>query len=392
MIKIAELIFWIAFAVVFYSFIGYGIIIWILVNVKKIFVLAKALDQLFEPEVTLVVPCFNEADIIVEKINNSFMLEYPAGKLNIMFITDGSTDHSAEVLAAYPAIKTLHVSRRGGKTAAENRAMQHVTTPFVIFTDANTLLNKEAVRKMVQHFADDTIGCVAGEKRIITKGADIASAAGEGMYWKYESFLKKLDSQLYSAVGAAGELVAFRTALYEVMPEDTILDDFMQSMYIVSKGYKTIYEPAAYAVETAATSVGEELKRKVRICAGGWQSVQRLNGRLSPAKYPLLYFQYFSHRVLRWTVNPLMLLLMLAANFTLLFSGGMYPIILLLQAVFYVAAFVGYLLQKQHIKLKALFVPYYFCVMNYAVVAGFFRFVKGSQSAVWEKNKRLSAA
>src|SRR5207237_3014193 len=126
-----------------------------------------------------------------------------------------------------------------------------------------------------------------------TGDKDVASAAGECLYWKYESFLKKLDSQLYSAVGAAGELVAFRTPLFEEMPEDTILDDFIQSMYIAAKGYKIVYEPDAYAVETAAASVKEELKRKIRICAGGWQSMQRLRKRLTAAKSPLLYFQYF---------------------------------------------------------------------------------------------------
>lgn len=189
-------------------------------------------------------------------------LDYPVDKLKIVFITDGSTDDSLEILKKHPHITTLHINRRGGKTAAENRAMKHVTTPYVIFSDANTFVNKQAVRSIVRHFADEKVGCVAGEKRILTKSADVASAAGEGMYWKYESFLKKLDTQLYSAVGAAGELVAFKTNLYENMPEDTILDDFIQSMTIACKGYKIVYEPDAYAVETAAASVKEELKER----------------------------------------------------------------------------------------------------------------------------------
>lgn len=387
-----QLIFWVAFAIVFYSFIGYGIILYILVFFKKRFGKINKPAAFFQPEVTLVVPCYNEADIIAEKIANSLQLDYPADKLKLVFITDGSTDNSAEVLEAYPNIEHLHIARRGGKTAAENRAMEHISTPYVIFSDANTLVNTDAVKNMIRHFANPKVGCVAGEKRIMTLKSAVASAAGEGIYWKYESFLKKLDSELYSAVGAAGELVAFKTDLYEKMPEDTILDDFIQSMLIASKGYKIIYEPEAYAMETAAASVKEELKRKVRICAGGWQSIVTLSGRLKATKYPTLYFQYISHRVLRWTVNPLLLIIMLTVSFQLAFTSKVYLVLFAAQTCFYLVACMGYILETKKLRVKALFVPYYFCIMNYAVVAGFIRHIKGSQSAVWEKNNRLASA
>lgn len=340
------------------------------------------------PEVSLVIPCYNEADVIRIKAENSLALDYPIHKCKIIFITDGSTDNFREVLADYPQVKNLHEDRRAGKTAAENRAMTQINSPFVVFTDANTLLNKMALKNIVRHFFSEKVGCVSGEKRVLMEAADSASAAGEGMYWKYESFLKKLDSRLYSAVGAAGELVAFRSALYQTLPEDTILDDFMQSMLIASKGYKIVYEPEAYAMETGSDSIPEELKRKIRISAGGWQSMKRLFFLITPFSQPLLFFQYFSHRVLRWTITPFLLVFIFISNLFLWTEGWVYQLLMVGQILFYLAAGLGYFLENRKLRVKVLFIPFYFCLMNYAVVAGLIRFLKGSQKSTWEKAKR----
>jgi len=388
--NLLEWIFWIASAIVFYAFVGYGIVLYVMVLIKRL--IKKNIPQskiLFEPDITLVIPCFNEADILIEKINNCTQLDYPTAKLTLVFITDGSSDNSIKLLQQYPFIKILHENRRAGKTAAENRAMLFINTPYVIFSDANTMLNKEAVRNIVKHFANDMVGCVSGEKRIITDTSDSASAAGEGIYWKYESVLKKLDSELYSAVGAAGELVAFRTSLYKDLPEDTLLDDFMQSMQMAAAGFKIVYEPEAYAVETASANVAEELKRKVRICAGGWQSISRLSSTLSFSRTPLLYFQYISHRVLRWTVTPFLLLTIFIINIFLAINGNFfYQVLGIGQILFYAASIIGYVLENRRLRFKPLFVPYYFCVMNYAVVAGLRRYLSGNQKATWDKAQR----
>nr|MBI1229745.1 glycosyltransferase [Cytophagales bacterium] len=384
-----EILYWIFLFIVFYAFLGYGVLLFLLVKLKRLVTLSSvSTSEEFKPEVSLVIPCYNEADIIREKVLNSLGLDYDRKKLKLFFITDGSTDNFREVLMEFPEVNLLHEDRRGGKTAAENRAMKWIDTPFVIFSDANTLLNKDAVKNIVRHFKHEDVGCVSGEKRVLSDEKDTASAAGEGIYWKYESFLKKLDSELYSAVGAAGELVAFRTVLYQDLPEDTILDDFMQSMLIASKGYKIIYEPEAYALESGSASVAEELKRKIRISAGGWQSMQRLWGKITPINQPLLYFQYLSHRVLRWTVTPFLLILVFVMNFFMLGEGWVYAVVLVGQILFYLAAAVGYVLENRQIRMKLLFVPFYFCVMNYAVIAGFFRFLKGGQKSTWEKAKR----
>ena len=211
----------------------------------------------YEPAVTLVVPCFNEEDFIREKVENCFQLNYPKEKLKLLFITDGSSDGTVEILKSYEGILLLHEDRRAGKAAAENRAMKFVETPIVVFCDANTMLNKDAIRNLARHYQFDEVGGVSGEKRVMpAKGAEL-SGAGEGLYWKYESTLKKWDSELLTIVGAAGELVSFRTALCEDLEEDSILDDFMQSMRIAAKGYRFLYEPEAYAMESPSANVKE---------------------------------------------------------------------------------------------------------------------------------------
>jgi biofilm PGA synthesis N-glycosyltransferase PgaC len=384
-----EIFFWLSLLVVVYAFLGYGILLYLLVVVKRQSgKKARGLSHHYAPAVSLVIPCYNEAHILREKILNCMQLDYPDGLLKTYFITDGSTDSFREVLKDYQDIILLHENKRGGKTAAENRAMQFIDTPIVVFSDANTMLNREAIRNIVRHFEDETVGCVSGEKRVMVEEKDSASAAGEGIYWKYESFLKRLDSEFHSAVGAAGELVAFRTNLYEVLPEDTILDDFMQSMLIASKGYKIVYEPDAYAMETGSASMKEEMKRKIRISAGGWQSIKRLWGKVSPAKDFNLYFQYISHRVLRWTVTPFLLILIFLLNILLWNTHGIYQLLMIGQVAFYLAALVGYFLENRSIRLKLLFVPFYFCMMNYAVILGLIRFLNNRQQGVWEKAVR----
>lgn len=386
-----EILFWLSLVVVFYAFLGYGILIYLLVLVKRQpHQQTKPGSVPFEPAVSLVIPCYNEAHILKEKVQNCFQLDYPSSLLQIYFITDGSTDGFREVLRDYPEIILLHEDQRGGKTAAENRAMLFIKTPIVVFSDANTMLNRQAIQNIVRHFEDEKVGCVSGEKRVKVEEKDSASSAGEGIYWKYESLLKRLDSEWHTAVGAAGELVAFRTDLYEVLPEDTILDDFMQSMLIAAKGYKIVYEPEAYAVETGSASIKEEMKRKIRISAGGWQSIQRLWNKITPAKDPFLYFQYISHRVLRWTVTPFLLILLFLLNIFLWEVHWIYQALMIGQLVFYLAAVAGYLLENRSIRLKLFFVPFYFCMMNYAVILGLIRFLNNSQQGMWEKAARKS--
>lgn len=391
-----QVIFWVSVFIICYTYFGYGILLWLLVKIKQ---LTKGKQLEYHagvlPEVTLFVTAYNEKDCVAEKVRNSSELIYPKDKLKQVWVTDGSDDGTPDLLKQFPEITVYHRPERAGKIAAMNRGMKLVDTPIVVFSDANTMLGKESVQRIVDLFANPEVGCVSGEKRIFDKNRDMAAGAGEGLYWKYESFLKRNDSRLYSVVGAAGELFAIRREYFTEVEKDTLLDDFIISLRIAMQGYVTRYDPNAYACETSSASVKEELKRKVRIAAGGFQSIVRLAPLLNIFRYGVLSFQYISHRVLRWTLAPLSLLSLFICNFILVFQWGIcswnfYSIMFGLQVCFYAMAIIGWILENRQIKLKILFVPYYFFIMNLAVYLGFFRFLKKNQNVKWERAKRSS--
>src|ERR1700744_1820394 len=215
-------VFWISLFIVFYAFIGYGILLYILVKIKRHMVgkpILPGAENL--PTCTLIVAAYNEEAFIEEKIKNSLELNYPAEKLKFIFITDGSTDNTPAIVSKYPQLIHMHSTERMGKMVAVHRAVAEVTTAIMVFTDANTFLNADALVNICRHYSDKKVGAVAGEKRVqITETAD--ATAGEGFYWKYESKLKIWDSELYSVVGAAGELFSVRTNLYQPVEADTI--------------------------------------------------------------------------------------------------------------------------------------------------------------------------
>ncbi len=394
--KLLILFFWISLFIVFYTYLGYGIVLYLLVRIKERFRSPRVLslpEEAALPEVTLFITAFNEESVVNEKMKNCLALDYPSDKLRLLWVTDGSNDCTNELLKNWPQATVCFQPERQGKTAAMNRGVRFVTTPLIVFTDANTDLNPQAIREIVKAFSDPRVGCVAGEKRIAVQTKDGAAAGGEGLYWKYESKLKEWDSRLYSAVGAAGELFAVRRELFEEMEKDTLLDDFILSLRITMRGYTIAYCKEAYALEGGSADMKEEEKRKVRIAAGGLQSIVRLRPLLNPFRYGILSFQYVSHRVLRWSITPILLFLLLPLNILLLLGGAsplLYGVLLTGQIFFYILGLWGYYLSRKQIKNKYLFVPYYFLFMNVNVLRGF-RYLcqrKGNPHGAWEKARR----
>ena len=262
---------------------------------------------------------------------------------------------------------------------------------ILIFSDANTILNKDATSKIASHYSDRTVGGVAGEKKVIASGENTNDVgAGEGLYWKYESALKKLDSDFYSVVGAAGELFSLRRELYEPVSERVILDDFIISMQVALKGYRIVYEPGAYAMELPSFSMGDEQKRKIRIAAGGFQAMVMLSSLLKFWKHPRLSFLYISHRLLRWTLSPICLVLAFISNAVLYFgtSNLFFAVCFYGQLLFYGMAALARILPSNLPGFKLFKLAYYFVFMNLSVVQGFLRFLRGRQPAAWEKARR----
>jgi len=387
-INVIFYLFWLSLALVVYTYVGYGIIIYILSRIWGKYKTPIIPTENELPEITLLVAAYNEEKYITHKIENSIGLDYPASKLHLWIVADGSTDNTVALCKNYSSVTVLYSPERKGKINAVNRVMQEIKTSIVIFSDANTDLNKDALKNIVRHFSDSKVGGVAGEKRIVALDQDNASGAGEGLYWKYESALKTMDSKFTTAIGAAGELFAVRKELYVNPHADTIIEDFVTSMKIVAAGYRFVYEPDAYAIETASASIKDEWKRKVRISAGGIQAIMRLPELLNIFKYGWISWQYVSHRTLRWSLAPFALALLLILNIILLPLSKLYLLFLIGQIAFYSIAVIGHLLREKKISIKGFFVPYYFTMMNLSVFAGAARLMRRKQSVVWEKSAR----
>ena len=373
-------LFWLCLAIVVYTYVGYGLILYLLVFIKRLAIKAKPLADITDdclPEVTLMVCAYNEEDIISEKMSNTHSLDYPADRLHLVWVTDGSTDNTNSILSTYPDVKIVFSPERRGKSAALKHGIKEVSTEIVMMTDANTMLNPGAVREIVRLMQDPKVGCVSGEKKVMAKSDSDKAAQGEGLYWKYESTLKRLDSELYSAMGAAGELCVIRRQLMTDIPDDTLLDDFVISMEIVRMGYKIAYTSKAFAMEYGSADLHEESKRKRRIAAGGLQSSWRLRSLMNPLRHPVVAFQFVSHRVLRWTITPVCLFALIPLNTILVLSGEgiIYTIIWILQILFYASALAGMKISK------------YFVFMNLNVFRGM-AYLLNNTSGTWEKAKR----
>ena len=391
MVTILSILFWASLAILFYCYIGYGILIYFLTVLKQIFSNKKEVKPVLEIiPVTLIVTAYNEEQVLEEKIKNTQAINYPSEKLKIIFITDGSSDDTVKLVQQYPFIHLLHQPERKGKYAAVKRAMHFVTTPIVVFSDANTMLNVDCITKIASHYANPKTGGVAGEKKILRNKGVSAVGEAEGLYWQYESFMKKLDAAFNTVTGAVGELFSIRTALFKELDDELILDDFVISMQICLQEYKIEYEPEAFATELPSSSLKEEEKRKVRISAGAYQSIGYLKECLNIFKYPLLSFQYISRRLLRWIFCPVMLLILFMSNSLLVAqaSPAIFYWTFYTQIIFYAFAVCGWLIIRSGKRAGLFSIPFYFVFMNYCLVKGFAKFLKGRQSVLWEKSLR----
>ena len=389
-----KILFWACLLIVFYTYLGYGILLYIIIRLKR-FLAGKPREAAMPddealPTMTLMICAYNEEDVVAEKMANTLALDYPKDKLRIMWVTDGSNDNTNELLSAYPEVDIVFSPERKGKTAALKHGLRELKTRYVAFTDANTMINKTALREIARQFLDPTVGCVSGEKRVAARQTGEMAAEGEGLYWRYESTLKRWDSELYSAMGAAGELYAIDPTLCQEVPDEALLDDFMMSMLIVDKGKRIAYTPDAYAQEYGSANIHEESKRKRRIAAGGLQSIWWLRHMLNPFHHPLVAFQYISHRVLRWSLTPVAMVMLILTNIALVLmgSGTLYTIILMLQALFYLMALAGWIMSLNGRKNKLLYTAYYFIFMNLNVFRGMAYLKSHHTSGAWEKAKR----
>jgi len=338
------------------------------------------------PSVTLVIAAYNEEVVIDEKLRNSLSLDYPHDRFKIVIASDGSSDRTNEItleyMKKYPIIDLLELPR-GGKCQAINAAISKVDSEIIIFSDANTEYQRDALKKLVRHFKHSDIGCVCG--RLIYRNQNqVLSGKGESLYWKYETMIKKLEGKLGFVAGANGAIYAVRKELVDYLPENTINDDFFISMRVVQKRKKSIYEQNAIAYEDVAPSIESEFKRHIRDGAGHYIAILQLWRLMNPLLgWPS--FIFWSHRLLRW-LAPFILIALFSGNIFLL-NDPFFLVFFYLQTLFYTFAFLGLMIKNENLPL-IIYVPFYFCILNLALFVGFFRLVFGLQKTVWVSTAR----
>jgi cellulose synthase/poly-beta-1,6-N-acetylglucosamine synthase-like glycosyltransferase len=341
------------------------------------------------PKLSIIIPAYNEEEVIEKKIKNTLSLNYPKEDLQIVIVADGSTDNTVQIAKKFSTVEVVFYSERLGKSSSINHAMEFVKHPITVFTDANTLLNEDALQLMVQHYSNPEVGAVSCEKKIGTQNPNNVMGNMEGLYWKYESFIKKMESDLHSVIGAAGELFSIRTQLFKPLNAKVVLDDFMLSSSILKQDKNIKYESQSVAVEPPTVSLIQEAKRKIRIGAGAAQTLFFLG--LIPYTNKWLNIQFFSRRVLRWAVSPLAIMLLFFINLYLLkqqINIELYGILLYLQIIFFVLAAIGMLCYIFKIHSSVALMPFYFLFMNTCMLCGFIHYFVFSKQWIWQKSVR----
>jgi cellulose synthase/poly-beta-1,6-N-acetylglucosamine synthase-like glycosyltransferase len=393
MTVLCQVIFWTSIAAVAYNYFGYPIVLFIL----AVFTQAKA-DFLYllrrksrrcqlpreVPKVAVLVSVYNEEAVIRAKIKNLQELDYPADRLEILLGLDAPIDGTAELLSQLPSTQ-FHVVQflvRRGKLAVLSDLARRTSAEILVITDANTMLDRNCIRNLARHFADQRVGVVSGEEvRVAAGGVD---AAGESLYWRYECALKMLENRLNCVQGANGAALAVRCSLFPPKKR-TIVEDFQISLEARAQGYRVVYDPEAIAVEEVASTSSAQFTRRVRIGCGDYQTLFHNLHCLNPLR-GLPAFAFFSHRALRW-LTPVLLLVAFVCSVVMITHPGFVKWVAA-QCIFYAMAITGYQLKKRGPSPRLLAIPLQFCATNLALLFGFFRFLRGGQPLTWKSTFR----
>ncbi|MFY0522344.1 glycosyltransferase family 2 protein [Archangium gephyra] len=394
----AELVFWCAAVLLVHTYFLYPVVLFALDGVAQVLHNVRYMrsganrrrdgQQASElPRVSLVVAAYNEASCIDEKLRNSLALDYPAQRFEVLIGSDGSTDGTDErVQQCTDERVRLSAAPRGGKTSVLNRCIPMAKGDIVLLSDANTMIEPEAVQRLVRHFEDPEVGAVCGQLRLYNP---TKAEYEESTYWTYESLIKFYEGKRGAVVGANGGLYAIRRSLFNALPPSTIVDDFVIPLRILEKGYKVVYEPEAVAHEETTEDYDKEFGRRARIAAGNFQSLRMVPGLLSPLSgFPA--FAFWSHKLLRWCA-PALMALALVANLFLL-SSPLYKLTLAGQVLFYALAYLGKKGLLKGSARRVASVAYYFVTMNLAIVVGFWRFLRNTQRAAWDRTARVPSS
>jgi len=382
-IQASVFVYWASLVLLAYVYVGYPMLLFIAAKVLR----RKAVERgAGLPRATLIISAYNEAKVIDAKLHNSLALEYPRERLEILVVSDCSSDQTDEIVRSFGrhGVKLLRMPERSGKTVGLNEAIRHASGEIMIFSDANAEYDRHAITRLVRNFADPEVGAVTGESRYAVEEND-ASTESENAYWRYELALKKLESALGSVVGGDGAIYAIRKFLYQCLdPAD--LSDFVTPLQIVQQGYRNVYEPEAVSYEGGAEDFASEFRRKVRIVNRAWRASWKMRGLLNPFRYGLFAVQFLSHKVLRW-LAPVFMVFLLVANIAIAERSAVYAVTLAGQFLFYAAALAGWLLSRSGNSIFMMNVPYYFCSVNLASLVGMLQALRGRTYTTWTSSR-----
>ena len=382
-------IFWGATGLILYTYLGYPILLSLLTAGRRQRQHHVAEDL---PTVSLVITAFNEESVLRAKLENSFRLDYPQDRLQVIVVSDGSTDATDEIARAFAGRQGylfLRQEQNAGKTMAQNAGVREATGDVLVFSDANSIYAVDALQQLVRPFADDRVGCVCGELNY-TNPRRAAAGKGEGSYWRYEQFLKRRESLLGSLVGANGSIYALRRGLFEELGP-AIISDFIMPIRVRLGGHRVIYEPSALAEEEVTIGFVDEFRRRRRIVARSLYGLWSVPGALNPFVQPLFAFQIVSHKVIRWLVPAFLLIMLLASTGPALAGETPYDLILGSQLLFYLLAALGALFPSGPGRLGLFYVPAYFCAINLGALLGVLGALGGQRHTVWQTLARPDA-
>lgn len=370
--------------IMFYSYLGYPLSLLLFSSFSSYTV--KKNDN-YLPEVSMLIAAFNEEESIAEKIKNSLELNYPKEKLEIVVVSDGSTDRTDEIVKSFESqgIKLFRVEGRVGKTEARNQAVLAMRKEIIVFSDATAVYEKDAILKLVRNFADPTVGMVSGNLKYFDKGQGSMGLATK-IYWNYEKVIKKAQSRLFTLTGAIGCINAFRRNLYHVLPPN-IIEDFTEPLMIVAQDYRIVYEEEAVSYERTTQKPSQEFNMRVRVIRGGMKGFLYAFRRLNFKKHSFVLLQLFGHKVLRWLM-PIFLITLFIVNLAsfIMNHNVLADILMVAQFLCYAAALLGMLWKPPGLIGKIISIPTYFVIINTASLRALYLTLTTDLEATWETN------
>jgi cellulose synthase/poly-beta-1,6-N-acetylglucosamine synthase-like glycosyltransferase len=373
-----QFVFWLCLGLLVYSYFGYPLTLTAIRRLKRSGAVTEDGDE--TPSLCLIISAFNEERVIRGKIENSLALEYPSGRYSIVVASDGSDDDTVAITDDFAdrGVRLFHRGSRQGKSAVLNQVVEAIEEDIIVFTDANSILEKDALLKLVSHFRKPDIGCVVGKLRYVDRHTT-SVGKGEGIYWRYEALLSRLESSIQSVLVANGSIFAVRRRLFREL-HPAVANDMQLPIDIGSQGYGVIYESEAVAIERCTVFWQEEFKRKVRIVLRGLTGFTLMRHKVRG----LRLWQFVSHKLLRWLAGPLLFLVLLA-NAVLAEGSTFFTTLLVGQLIFYLAAINGWRVRRARKPAAIFYIPFYFTMVNLAAVIALAKFLAGERQSVWEK-------